>query len=176
MRWDYKSRYCEHKIVSELLPKKSSSPKRLSFTYPWYHQIFLHLLILIISLHHSCSIRKRHNGSTNHYNINTQNNIDTPIIQQQTVPRSQQASSCCNNNNNNSNSNTFLVVTVPLATTARDSVDNCENHWNHKNNCTLSDMLHVGTIGIQSQKMFRERKKKTSIPGTSKETIDEPVW
>ena len=98
--------------------------------------------------------------STNVGHVDIQNNVDTPIIQQQNNSRSQQASNCCTTTNNHRNSSTSLVVAAPLATTTRDSVDDCENRRNRENRRTSAVVPNVATMGIQSQKRNGQQEKK----------------
>ena len=113
--------------------------------------------------------KKRRNSSTNHCHVNTQNTVDSTIIQQQSNCCSQQPSNYCTTNNNNSNSNTVLVVAAPVANTAHDSINNRENHQNCKNRCTRENhctsivMPNIGTMGIQSQKRNGQREKKENL-------------
>lgn len=60
----------------------------------------------------------------------------------------------------------------PLATTAHDFIDDCENLWNCGNHRTSIDVQqNVANMGIQSQNTNgqREREKRSWISGTSEE-------
>ena len=107
--------------------------------------------------------KKRRNSSTNHCHVNTQNTVDSTIIQQQSNCCSQQPSNYCTTNNNNSNSNTVLVVAAPVANTAHDFINNHENRQNCENHRTPTIKMNVAKMGIQSPKRNGQCEKKENL-------------
>ena len=101
--------------------------------------------------------KKRRDSSTNIEQVINQNNVHSTINQQKSNCCSQQSSICCTTNDNNSNSNAALVVAAPVANTACNSVDDCENC------CSSTVAPNLAIMGIQSQKRNGQHEKKENL-------------
>ena len=65
----------------------------------------------------------------------------------------------------------------PLATTAHDFIDDCENLWNCGNHCTSIDVQqNVANMGIQSQNTNGQRERKEILNIRNIRRSIRPLW